>query len=412
MRKLLYLLMILTLQFSLLAQSRTHLPYSIFGIGQLQCKGFIRNMGMGRSGIALSSENYLNSLNPASYHGMDSISFFFDFGFGSDFVTYRTSNLVQHGKDANLKNIALGFRITPNWSSSIGIAPYSTVGYKITTENYVEGTLDKLQAELTGNGGLNQFYWDNCYVLFNHLSLGINLTYLFGNIESAEKLHYELFNQEIYSKQTAYLNKVFADFGLQYYFPLKENIVITIGGVFGRSHRLNFKERVSIYDSDGTVSEDKITRRGTFEFPTYIGGGIAFCYNNRFTVTADYLYHNWSATPSTNNTFHYNDAHAIRLGAELIPGRQNQYSYLGRIRYRAGYYHEDSNLKINDKTISDDGFTLGIGLPFLQNKTSINLAYNYGIRGTVDNGLFKENYHSVMLSLSLHDWWFIKRKFD
>jgi hypothetical protein len=399
-------------QLAVLAQSRTHLPYSIFGIGQLQTRGFVRNMGMGRSGIALASANFLNNLNPASYHSMDSISFFFDFGFSSDFVTYNTSNLTQRGKDANLKNIALGFRISRNWTSSFGIAPFSTVGYKIITENYVEGTLDKLEAELTGSGGLNQFYWDNCYEFFDRLSLGVNLTYLFGNIESSEKLHYEAFNQEVYSKQIAYFNKIYADFGIQYYFPLNDKIQITIGGVFGKKHHLNFKERINIYDSDGTISEDKITRRGTFVFPMYLGVGAALTYKDKFTVSADYLYYNWSASSADKSSFQYHNANIFRIGAEWIPGRLNQYGYLGRIRYRAGYYHEDSNLKINDKIIADDGFTLGLGLPFMQNKTSVNLAYNYGIRGTTDNGLFRENYHSVTLSLTLHDWWFMKRKFD
>ena len=68
--------------------------------------------------------------------------------------------------------MAMGFRIMPNWSASIGIAPYSTVGYKIATDNYVDGTVDEnFKLEMTGSGGLNQFYWDNSYLLFKRLSL-------------------------------------------------------------------------------------------------------------------------------------------------------------------------------------------------------------------------------------------------
>jgi hypothetical protein len=77
-----------------------------------------------------------------------------------------------------------------------------------------------------------------------------------------------------------------------------------------------------------------------------------------------------------------------------------------------GYYHEDSPIAINNYLVADDGVSVGVGLPFGQNKTSINLAYNYGIRGTIDNGLIREEYHAIMLSMTLHDWWFIKRKYD
>ncbi len=65
---------------------------------------------MGKTGIANSSGHYLNNLNPASYHDMDSISFFFDFGLGMDFVKYETSYDTQHGQDFNIKDIAMGYQ--------------------------------------------------------------------------------------------------------------------------------------------------------------------------------------------------------------------------------------------------------------------------------------------------------------
>jgi long-subunit fatty acid transport protein len=412
MRKLLFLLVLSISQLITFAQVRSHLPYSIFGIGEICTKGSVRNMGMGRSGIALSSDLFLNNQNPASYHTLDSVSFFFDIGMKGDIVKYKTSSITQHGNDVNLRNISLGFRITPRWSASMGIAPYSIVGYKIVTEREVEGTYDKYEAVLTGEGGLTQFYLDNSYLLFKNLSLGVNLTYLFGNIESIEKLTYDVFNEEIYTKQLSYLDKVYADFGLQYFFHIKKKTLVTLGGVFGNSHQMNFEERINIYDSDGNVLEDNITGKGTFEFPYYWGGGISVQYDKKLTFSADYMYYNWSQSTQKEENFTYRNTNFFRFGAEYTPGRLNQYGYLGRISYRAGYYHDDSYLEINNKGITDKGFSLGIGIPFIQNKTSINIAYNVGKKGTVDNGLIQENYHSIMISLNLHDWWFIKRKFD
>jgi hypothetical protein len=412
MRKSLVVLFLLFSLLSTFAQQRTHLPYSIFGIGQIRTKGSVRNMGMGRSGLALSSSYHLNNLNPASYHTMDSISFFFDFGVNADFVKYSTSTVTQHGNDINLRNIAMGFRISKHWSSSIGIAPYSTVGYKIQTDKYVEGTMDQVQVDLTGSGGLTHFYWDNSYLLFGHLSLGMNVTYLFGSIEYSEKLHYTGLNNEVYSNQTSYLNKIYADFGFQYFFMLNEKTRVTLGGVFGNNHPLNFKQTVEIHDSKGTISEEKDTEAGTFDLPAYIGGGLAVQYDNKLTVSADYVFQNWSVNTSKDKVFSYNNTSIIRAGIEYVPGMVNRLGYMGRLSYRVGYYHEDSYLVINGTSFADDGLSVGVGIPFFQNKTSINLAYNYGSMGTTENRLIQEKYHSVMVSLTLHDWWFIKRKYD
>ncbi|NJO70047.1 MAG: hypothetical protein HC830_12885, partial [Bacteroidetes bacterium] len=65
--------------------------------------------------------------------------------------------------NANFAYLAFGFRITPKWATSIGIAPYSSVGYNINTSKQVEGSTDTYNIDIEGSGGLNQFYWGNSY---------------------------------------------------------------------------------------------------------------------------------------------------------------------------------------------------------------------------------------------------------
>ncbi|RPJ78420.1 MAG: hypothetical protein EHM20_03960 [Alphaproteobacteria bacterium] len=146
--------------------------------------------------------------------------------------------------------------------------------------------------------------------------------------------------------------------------------------------------------------------------PYHAGGGFAVSYKKSLTLNADYLYYNWSNTPSDVSNFKYRSNNLLRFGLEIIPGRVSKMGYFGLIAYRAGFYHEESYLEIRNRKFSDNGFSLGLGLPFLQNRTSINISYNYGINGTLENNLIRENYHSFMFSLTLHDWWFIQRKID
>lgn len=416
MKKLFALLfIIISAHLSLSAQQRTHLPYSIYGIGEIFPKGFARNMGMGRTGIALSSAYYLNNLNPASYHSIDSISFFFDFGLSADYVKYKTSDDgTQNGNDMNVRGMAFGFPITKQWKASVGVLPYSSVGYKIQTTEEIEGTQTGFyNVDITGSGGLNQFYWNNSYLLFKRLSLGVSFNYLFGNIKTSERVKApSLMTNDIIISQTSFLNRLYADFGIQYFFAVKKDFQVTLGGVFGNSHRLKMENRITVAQDEGMVIEDEVTDQGTFEFPMYYGGGLSLVYKDKLIVSADYLYHDWSNTTSKNVNFNYRSNNIYRVGLEFIPGRFSQLGYFGGIAYRLGYYHEESYLEFNNSLFSDKGITAGLGLPFLQSKTSVNIAYNYGIKGTLKNNMVKENYHSVMVSLTLHDWWFLKRKID
>jgi hypothetical protein len=391
------------------------MPYSLYGIGDLNPQGFAHNMAMGRTGIALSSPRYLNNVNPASYHMIDSLSFFFDFGFQGDIVKYSTlAEGSQHATDLNIRNLAIGFSLTKNWKSSIGINPYSSVGYKIKTTKEIEGTPSGLyNAQITGTGGLNKFYWNNSYVLFNHVSLGVGFNYLFGNIESSERINAPgLTETDIIIKQSSYYHKLYADFGLQFWFSPKKNFDVTIGAVYGSSHQLNRTDRINVSEFESTVLRDETTSEGTFDFPMYMGGGIAVSYRNSLTITADYLYHDWSKTSSESSNFKYRNNNIIRAGLEVIPGNFSRLGYFGSIAYRLGFFHEESYLQFRDRTFSNNGVTAGLGLPFLQNRTTINLSYNYGINGTLNNDLIRQNYHMIMVSLTLHDWWFMKRKID
>jgi hypothetical protein len=62
--------------------------------------------------------------------------------------------------------------------------------------------------------------------------------------------------------------------------------------------------------------------------------------------------------------------------------------------------------------LSDSGISFGLGLPFKGDKTSFNMACNIGQRGTLDNNLIREKYLFLSFSVTLHDFWFYKRKFE
>ena len=72
----------------------------------------------------------------------------------------------------------------------------------------------------------------------------------------------------------------------------------------------------------------------------------------------------------------------------------------------------DSYVKVGEYQLKDYGITFGVGLPIGKSKSSLNIAFDFGTRGTKENNLVKENYGIITFSVTLHDLWFYKRKFD
>ena len=67
---------------------------------------------------------------------------------------------------------------------------------------------------------------------------------------------------------------------------------------------------------------------------------------------------------------------------------------------------------VNNTEVNDFGMSFGVGLPMGKQLSNVNLGFELGKRGELNNGLIKENYLNFRLSLTLNDKWFNKRKLD
>ncbi len=92
---------------------------------------------------------------------------------------------------------------------------------------------------------------------------------------------------------------------------------------------------------------------------------------------------------------------------------KNVRSYFDRIKYATGFNYDTGFLEVDNKRINNMSLSLGVSLP-VENRTfsALNVTYSYGQKGSISNGLIKENYHKISVNLSLDGIWFVKRKFD
>ena len=149
--------------------------------------------------------------------------------------------------------------------------------------------------------------------------------------------------------------------------------------------------------------------------PSKVSVGAGFGEERKWLVGAEFTL---SQSNSLKNRFNditnatFENGNKIAIGGYFIPDFNSFSSYFKRVVYRAGLRHENTGLIINNKSIEDSAVTFGLGLPISGSFSNVNLGMEYGRKGTKDANLIRENYINFIVSLSLNDKWFVKRKYN
>jgi len=408
------LLLTLTLVTVINAQAQVSIssPYSLFGIGTLYSNSSQLNMSIGGSTAAFSSPYFINPANPASYSSLDSNSFVFD---GAMFLkrgTLSTKELSQKYNFGSISNVFIGFPVTRWWRASLGVLPFSSVGYEIN--DAIEDAIIGRHVNIyKGSGGLNKAYIGNAFSPFKNFSIGVNAAYIFGDInkESAVTFPDSVTYTNTMIKNSTRLTKLTAELGLMYRFNFKEGYFLQTGVTINPEHTIIGKTDHIIYTFARNYDQNRDIIKDTIEYmpgaetsttlPLAIGGGFMLGNTNRWFATADVQYQKWSQFKYLGNNPGLKDNLRISLGGQLRPSPVDIGKYWERINYRAGFRFEQSYLELQNTRINDFGISFGLGLPMKKSRSTLNLALEMGTQGTTDNGLIRENYFRITLGTAL-----------
>ena len=215
-------------------QAAINSPYSRFGLGDHQNMVFTRNIAMGGISLGMRDPGFIDFQNPASLSSRDSLSFLFEFG-----IVGKQSELSMSGesavsKDVSFKSLSFAFPITRWLGAAAGIVPYSSLSYKIEDQT-IEGDpeyepdIGGIIYLYEGSGGAHKFFVGFGADVFKGLSLGINLSYLFGNLERSRSLGFvnEDYSSTIEIENETVFGDLGFDLGMQYSFLFKENFEIS-----------------------------------------------------------------------------------------------------------------------------------------------------------------------------------------
>jgi len=401
---------------SVLAQSSTSSPYSKFGIGELEMAAGGRNAGMGETGIALRSNMFFNSANPASLTAIEPQSFLFDMGFNYKYTQLANSEKKANVTDGNISWVQMGFPISKKLYGGFTINPKSSVGYDIYMLKTIDGTNVQYPSVYQGSGGLSESALLLAWKLSKNVSLGGKAGYIWGNVTqtidqtvSVLSTSYEILQEDNVHYSGGYFN-----LGTQITVPLNSKSTIIIGGLAGMSSDLNAKTATTITKSYSGVSEviSNSTRNShSKKLPLDLGAGVSLLYGQKWVATFDFKQSNWndanlifdSNKLTTNNSF--------RGGIEFAPKEEKQ-SFRQTVRYRMGYRYESGYLKVYNNQIHEQALSIGFGMPIRKEKSYANFSLEFGSRGTKASNLVQENFVKFNCSFNLFDRWFFKRQID
>ncbi|MBP6976967.1 MAG: hypothetical protein KBB71_01475 [Lentimicrobiaceae bacterium] len=396
-------------------------PYSNFGVGNLFPGQTSVNTAMGGIGIGLQGNSFINIMNPASYGFFDSTSFILQGGILADAVKTQSENISTTSRNVQLGYMLFGFPIAHWLKSSIGLTPFSRVGYLIYND-YDQDSVGRITNQYQASGGLNRAHIGLAIRPFRNLSVGVNANFLFGDLDYQQIVDFPD-SAYIYSFRVI-ANRFVQDFmfevGAQYTAHLSPSLRLTAGAVYELPASLNTKRYLlaetfipalnnvdNIYDTIVYQPDQK----GTIELPQAFGGGFTLENPNRWTAGVDVYWQQWEDFRSFSMNDSLDNSLRVAAGGQFRPSLAASANYAQKIQYRFGFHYNKTSLKLRGTQINEIGLTFGAGLPLKGIQSMVNLAVEIGQRGTTSNGLLKENYVRLSLGISIYERWFIRSKF-
>ena len=74
--------------------------------------------------------------------------------------------------------------------------------------------------------------------------------------------------------------------------------------------------------------------------------------------------------------------------------------------FQAGFYYNKTYLIVNGTPINDIGGSVGMGVNSKRTPLSFMVVLQYGIKGTTENNLIRENYANLSFIFSIRDFWY------
>ena len=384
--------------------------YSLLGIGDLRYLPSVRAAGMGYTGLGVIADDYINSLSPAAASRINrtrlDASIFYE-GFNS---TDGTRSRYLAKADFGGAMLAVPVAQSQGIVITAGFMPYSKVNYDSYSQGAYQNGPDSLGYTIhyLGSGGITRGTAGLSWTPFGGVTVGAALNYLFGSVDRSSVVTLTGGFAGGTTTHTQTVSGVTGTFAAQLtgfgrispaLEPLSLGMVITSRGNLHSNDQASYVFAAELDTAEGVANR--------IVLPIAYGVGSAYVAGNRYLLAADYSAQPWSKSEINGITpYGIRNAQRFGIGAERMASRERATSWLDRIAYRLGYTYDATYYALNGTTINAWSLTGGLGLPF-SGESRMNLALEYGVRGTIAGGLVKDKFLRILISINLSEQWFV-----
>ena len=326
-----------------------------------------------------------------------------------------------------------GFRLTRHLGISLGLLPFSNVGYSYSNNQTLGDITDEDKVVYTntysGSGGFHQVYFGMGWEPFKGLSIGANISYLWGSYDRTVSNSYsDNYINTLSKYYTASVNSYKLDVGLQYTAKLSKKDRLTLGLVYSPGHKLGADPECLVISTNSQTYVADTTSysvKNGLEIPTMYGAGLMWDHAGKLKVGFDYSLQQWSKNKYpvytvvndapqyvlSDNMF--SDRHKFTLGGEICPDETSR-NFFKRVRYRFGASYATPYVKINGHDGPKEySVSAGFGIPIINkinNRSILNISAQW-VRQ--DSKMFiKENSFRINIGLLFNERWFAKWRMD
>jgi hypothetical protein len=408
------------------AQSTTNSPYSKFGVGNIKGSYLPQYRAMGNIAVGIGSigaYNNINVSNPASYSQIRLTTF--DVGAYANFQQLNRGSISEKNFNGALSHFTLAIPVTKKSAVSFGILPYSNLGYQFKNNSKVDTF--SVEHVYGGEGGLTKAYLGYGIGFGKNLSIGVNVSYIFGNLKQTRSTEFSKYigflNSRIQENNS--VGGLNFDLGAQYTALLNKSTKLTIGYTGGVKTQLN-TSNLSLstrYTKDYTTGTE--FRSDTTSFVDGVNGSLVLPSNhnlgfsiekqNKWLVGADIRLAKWSQFRNNGSNENLNNTFGFSVGGQITPNIKAVTNYLKLVDYRMGLSYDKTAVNISNTDIDVKSLNFGFGFPLVSARTAfykLNFTTEIGQRGTLSNNLVKENFVNFYLGFTINDRWFQKYKYD
>jgi hypothetical protein len=398
------------------AQNGINTPYSQYGLGTLSdaSQGFSR--GMNGAAVGVRRGNVVNSLNPASYSAIDSLTMIFDVGLSGQVSHMTEGSTSVNAQNANFDYVVGGFRLLPHVGMAFGVLPFSDIGYKYTASNFLNRTDGTLTETYSGEGGIHKAFLGLGWEPVKGFSVGVNAGYLWGTYDRSITTSSTTYIHTLKKNYSATVNNYSLDAGVQWQKKLSRKDALTLGVTVGIGHKLGADPGCEIIKNSTDTTSFRISNG--LSIPMTYAVGVAWSHGENLVVDADFSLEKWGGLDFPGHTSDdsytmvsglLKDRKQVRLGADYVPLEMSS-NFFKRTHYKFGVGYATPYYNINGADGPKElSLSAGFGIP-LNSRSVLNVSAQW--TRTAASGMITDNTFRINLGLTFNERWFSKWKID